>query len=154
MTRLQREYRVARFTDAHRVVDLCAKFHGESYQRFADFDFAKMYEWVVARIDAEDSEVFTCWCGDDLVGGLIGMAYCYPYSNTLVAGDYLWYVVPKHRGGMVGVRLMKMFEEWARDIGVQHISTGATSGISNERSGALLARLGYTPLGMTMQKDI
>jgi RimJ/RimL family protein N-acetyltransferase len=152
MTRLRREYRVAEFADAHAFTELCEKFQAESYQRFADFDFVKMHHWVVARIESGDSEVFSCWQDGELIGGLIGMLHYYPYSNTLVAGDYMWYVVPEHRGGMVGVRLMKMFEDWALSCGAVHISTGATSGIHNERGMRLLERLGYRAVGTIMQK--
>ena len=154
MTHLQLNYRLARFTDAHRVVDLCKMFHGESWQRFADFDFDRMLQWVTERIDTDDSDIFTAWDNNLLVGCLIGMAHYYPYSKTLVAGDYIWYVVPEYRGGMIGVRLMRMFEEWARGVVQLIYCTGATSGINSERGALLLQRLGYTPLGMTMQKEL
>lgn len=154
MTRLRREYRVAGISDAIAVVELCRQFQQESWQSFCDFDDHKMLGWVLDRIKDDNSEVFTAWDGNELVGCLIGLAIYYPYSNTLVAGDYLWYVVPEHRGGMVGVRLMKMFESWARDVGAVHICTGATSGIRSDRGLALLERLGFSPVGTIVQKDL
>ena len=113
-----------------------------------------MQQWVTERIDTDDSEIFTAWDNNLLVGCLVGMAYYYPYSKTLVAGDYIWYVVPEYRGGMIGVRLMKMFEEWARGVGAVNICTGATSGINSERGALLLQRLGYSPVGLSMQKEL
>lgn len=154
MTRLRREYRVAGVSDAVAVVELCRQFQQESWQKFCDFDEHKMLGWVLDRIKDDGSDVFTAWSGKQLVGGLIGMTFCYPYSNTLVAGDYIWYVVPEHRGGMVGVRLMRMFENWARDVGAVNICTGATSGIKSKRGAALLEKLGYSPVGTSMQKDL
>ena len=82
------------------------------------------------------------------------MVYYYPYSNTLVAADYIWYVIPKYRGGMIGVRLMKMFEEWAKGVGAVSVTTGSTSGIKSERGAKLLQRLGYNPVGMIMEKEL
>lgn len=154
MTHSRLEYRVARYGDAPDVVDACASFHAESWQSFADFDADKMYQWIVERIDSDDSEIFTAWDEGKLSGALVGLVFCYPYSNTLVAGDYIWYVARKYRGGMTGVRLMRMYEEWARGVGAVNITTGVTSGIRIERGAQLLSRLGYSPAGMIMQKDV
>jgi GNAT superfamily N-acetyltransferase len=154
MTPLQLRYKVARYIDAAEVTEICKMFHAESWQRFAKFDFDKMQQWIEERIDMDDSDIFTAWDNDLLVGCLVGMAYYYPYSKTLVAGDYIWYVIPEYRGGMIGVRLMKMFEEWARGVGAANICTGATSGINSERGALLLQRLGYSPVGLSMQKDL
>lgn len=154
MTRSRLDYRVAKYTDAHDVVDVCADFHAESWQSFANFDADLMYQWIVERIDSDESEIFTAWDGKKLVGALIGLVFCYPYSNTLVAGDYIWYVAPKYRGGMTGVRLMRMYEEWARGVGAAKVTTGVTSGIRIERGEQLLSRLGYSPAGTIMQKDV
>ena len=45
MTHLQlepKEYCVAQISDVPEVVELCARFHKESWQVFADFDYDKM----------------------------------------------------------------------------------------------------------------
>lgn len=154
MTHSQLEYKVAKFIDAAEVTEVCKMFHAESYQKFANFNFDQMHEWIEERIDNDDSDIFTAWDGDLLVGCLVGMVYYYPYSNTLVAADYIWYVIPKYRGGMIGVRLMKMFEEWAKGVGAVSITTGSTSGIKSERGAKLLQRLGYNPIGMVMEKEL
>jgi len=49
---------------------------------------------------------------------------------------------------------MKMFEDWARDVGAVQILTGATSGINSKRSAALLERLGFVPTGASLYKDL
>lgn len=154
MTRSRLEYRTAKHTDAHDLVEICARFHAESWQSFADYDYKKMYGWLVERIDCDDTEIFMAFDGAELVGVMVGLVFCYPYSNTLVAGDYIWYVAPKYRGGMTGVRLMRMYEEWARGVGAVNIMAGVTSGIRIERGAQLLSRLGYSPVGTIMQKDV
>jgi GNAT superfamily N-acetyltransferase len=154
MTRLPLEYRLAAQLDAIAVTDLCEEFHGLSYQRSVPFDWDIMVEWVSDRIDDDGSLVLGCWRGSDLVGCVIGLTFVPPYSERVVAGDFIWYVKPKHRGGMVGVRLMKMFEDWAVDAGAAQILTGATSGIKSERGAALLERLGFVPTGTSVYKDL
>ena len=154
MTRLPLEYRLAAQTDAIAVTDLCEEFHGASYQKTVPFDWDIMVEWVSDRIDDDGSLVLGAWSGSDLVGCVIGLTFVPPYSERVVAGDFIWYVRPEHRGGMVGVRLMKMFENWAVDAGAAQILTGATSGIKSERGAALLERLGFVPTGTSVYKDL
>jgi GNAT superfamily N-acetyltransferase len=154
MTRLPLEYRLATQLDAIAVTDLCEEFHGASYQKTVPFDWDIMVEWVSDRIDDDGSLVLGAWSGADLVGCVIGLTFVPPYSERVVAGDFIWYVKPEHRGGMVGVRLMKMFEDWAVGAGAAQILTGATSGIKSERGAALLERLGFVPTGMSMYKDV
>ena len=154
MTRLPLEYRLAAQTDAIAVTDLCEEFHGASYQKTVPFDWDIMVEWVSDRIDDDGSLVLGAWSGSDLVGCVIGLTFVPPYSERVVAGDFIWYVKPEHRGGMVGVRLMKMFENWAVDAGAAQILTGATSGIKSERGAALLERLGFVPTGTSVYKDL
>jgi len=113
-----------------------------------------MVEWVSDRIDDDGSLVLGAWSGSDLVGCVIGLTFVPPYSERVVAGDFIWYVRPEYRGGMVGVRLMKMFEDWAVDAGAAQILTGATSGIKSERGAALLERLGFVPTGTSVYKDL
>jgi len=154
MTRLPLEYRLAAQFDAIAVTDLCEEFHGLSYQRSVPFDWDIMVEWVSDRIDDDGSLVLGAWSGSDLVGCVIGLTFVPPYSERVVAGDYIWYVRPEYRGGMVGVRLLRMFEDWAVDAGAAQILTGATSGINSKRAAALLERLGFVPTGTALYKDV
>ena len=154
MTRLPLEYRLATERDVPAVTDLCQEFHGLSYQRSVPFDWDVMGDWVSDRVSDSGSLVAGAWSGSDLVGSVIGLTFVPPYSNRVVAGDYIWYVKPEYRGGMTGVRLMRMFENWALDVGAVQILTGATSGIKIERGAALLERLGFVPSGTTLYKDV
>ena len=154
MTRLPLEYRLATERDVPAVTDLCQEFHGLSFQRNVPFDWDIMGDWVSDRVSDSGSLVVGAWSGFDLVGSVIGLTFVPPYSNRVVAGDYIWYVKPEYRGGMVGVRLLRMFEDWALDVGAVQILTGATSGIKSERAAALLERLGFVPTGASMYKDL
>ena len=117
MTRLPLEYRLATERDVPAVTDLCQEFHGLSYQKTVPFDWDTMGDWVSDRVSDSGSLVAGAWSGSDLVGSVIGLTFSPPYSNRVVAGDYIWYVKPEYRGGMVGVRLLRMFENWALDAG-------------------------------------
>ena len=154
MTRLPLEYRLATERDVPAVTDLCQEFHGVSYQKTVPFDWDKMGDWVSDRVSDSGSLVVGAWSGSNLVGSVIGLTFVPPYSNRVVAGDYIWYVKPEYRGGMTGVRLMRMYEQWALDVGAVQILTGATSGVSTDLASALIRRLGFKSIGGSMYKDV
>lgn len=64
----------------------------------------------------------------------------------------VFYVVPEHRGGMVGTRLIKFAEDELRREGVQLAYTH--SNIKNSLLGQLLMLLGYEPVSITYQRRL
>ena len=147
------DYSTATLEDSLEITHVWRTCIRESSQSFADFDWDKANDQVVSWIRSDDWEIFLAKEGMQVRGVLIGCVTMYPYSNTLVAGDYLWYIMPGHRGGMTGVRLMRMMEKWAKGRGAVVQETGATSGIENRAAG-LMERLGYSPVGMLMRKGL
>jgi GNAT superfamily N-acetyltransferase len=138
------EYSTATVADSLDVTSIWKRFQEESSQSYVDFDWDKAHEQVLSWIKDENWEIF---------GTLIGAVTTYPYSKALIAGDYIWYIIPESRGGMTGVRLMRMMETWAKDRGAVSMETGSTSGIDNRANG-LMERLGFSPVGMLMRKGL
>lgn len=147
------EYSTATVDDSLDVTHIWRRFQRESSQSYVDFDWDKAHEQVLSWIKDENWEIFLAWKGRILCGVLIGAVTTYPYSKALIAGDYIWYIIPESRGGMTGVRLMRMMEKWARDRGAVSMETGSTSGIDNRANG-LMERLGFSPVGMLMRKGL
>lgn len=147
------EYSTATVDDSLDVTHIWRRFQRESSQSYVDFDWDKAHEQVLSWIKDKDWEIFLAWKGRILCGVLIGAVTTYPYSKALIAGDYIWYIIPESRGGMTGVRLMRMMEKWARDRGAVSMETGSTSGIDTRANG-LMERLGFSPVGMLMRKGL
>jgi GNAT superfamily N-acetyltransferase len=147
------DYSTATVDDSLDVTHIWRRFQRESSQSYVDFDWDKAHEQVLSWIEDKDWEIFLAWKGRILCGVLIGAVTTYPYSRALIAGDYIWYIIPESRGGMTGVRLMRMMETWARDRGAVSMETGSTSGVENRAMG-LMERLGFSPVGMLMRKGL
>jgi len=147
------DYSTATVDDSLDVTHIWRRFQQESSQSYVDFDWDKAHEQVLSWIEDKDWEIFLAWKGRILCGVLIGAVTTYPYSRALIAGDYIWYIIPESRGGMTGVRLMRMMEKWARDRGAVSMETGSTSGVENRAMG-LMERLGFSPVGMLMRKGL
>lgn len=87
-------------------------------------------------------------------GFMIGAIFNTWYSKQIIAAEQLLYVHPDHRGGMLAVRLIKAFENLARERKAEYIDVGATSGMQEERTRDLYMRLGYEPKGQSLRKKI
>ena len=88
----------------------------------------------------------------NVVGMFIGMINEYFFGHDLVANDFALYVDKEHRGGTIGLRLVKKFEKWAFDNGAKVILLGIGTGIEAERTARLYDRLGYKTHGYTTLK--
>lgn len=87
-------------------------------------------------------------------GFLIG-AIAHPwYSRRVEAYEQLLYIHPVYRGGMLAVRLIRAWEALARARGAEVSNVGASSGMAEDRTKELYARLGYTFAGPSLKKDL
>lgn len=87
---------------------------------------------------------------EDESGALVGMLGAIFNEHLLFDGvytiDLAVYMKPEHRGkGTAAVRMIRMYEEWARKRGVpdNEITLGVSTGIEMERTVCLYERLGY-----------
>jgi hypothetical protein len=53
----------------------------------------------------------------------------------------------------VGIRLLKEFQKWATEQNVNRIQVGISSGMSMDRTGALLERMGFSQIGGLYKVD-
>ena len=78
------------------------------------------------------------------------MGFCAAYvvshffGHDLTSGDFAVYVLPEHRKGMAGVKLIKGYLEWCESKGVKEPLLGVSAGIMPERIGKLYERMGFT----------
>lgn len=57
--------------------------------------------------------VASLWHEQELVGGLGGIVSHDLFDDRRVATEIFWFVAAAHRGGSGGLRLLKMYEDWA-----------------------------------------
>jgi L-amino acid N-acyltransferase YncA len=85
-----------------------------------------------------------------IVGALIGVAEQHIFSDAMTASVMHYDVLPEARMGGYGLRLMRAFEQWAKNRQVAEINFGVNSA-NNEEELALLRsfalRLGYKKTG-------
>ncbi len=121
------------------------RFHAQPYnpqkvaQAFADLmnaGTAAKYLFLVA----ENAQ-------GHIVGALIGLVEQQIFSNAWTASVMHYDVLPEARMGGYGVRLLKAFEQWAKNRNVIEITLGVNSGVETETIGAFVKKMGYTKVG-------
>ena len=132
------------------VPDLYAlgkQMHEESEFRDLHWNHEKITNWFYNNVRNPKSFVMCAYDGDVLAGVFVGGLSEFYFGNDVQAYDLLWYVGKEYRGSRTGLRLLKMFESWATDLGADRIQVGISSGLSMDRTGALLERMGFSQIG-------
>lgn len=77
-----------------------------------------------------------------------------PWDLTKVASDFLFYIVPEHRGSMLGWRLLRQYKVWAKERGCSEARLSLASGINEERMGRLYDKLGFASFGTVFRLQL
>jgi len=130
--------------DIPQCVLLGAAMHKESRYAHLDFSVPKVVNMIETIITSDD------WCGfvaekdHNLIGFAAGYVMPHFFGDDLTSGDLAIYVSKVHRGGMLGVKLVKAYVAWCEAKGVKEPMLGVSAGITPERTGQLYERMGFT----------
>jgi GNAT superfamily N-acetyltransferase len=84
---------------------------------------------------------------DNIVGALIGLVEQQIFSDCFTASIMHYDVLPEARMGGYAVRLLKAFEQWAKNRKAIEINFGINSGTEYETIGRFAQRMGYAKVG-------
>ena len=94
---------------------------------------------------------YVCLVAEDrqhqVAGALVGVLEQQIFSNALTASIMHFDVLPEARAGGHGVRLLKAFEQWARNRKVFEIGFGINSGAEVDKLARFAERMGYRCVG-------
>ena len=127
------------------LIVLGAEMHKESRYANLDFDPQKLWQLGETMLGNPDSWLALVVERDgDITGFCCGYVAPHFFGNELTSGDLAIYLVPEHRGGTIGARLVKKYTAWCEARGVREPLLGVSAGITPDRTGQLYERLGYT----------
>jgi GNAT superfamily N-acetyltransferase len=141
--------------DTADIIHLGRAMHRESRYMAADFDPGKVVD-LVRHVTATPERNFAMVSvqHDRTVGFGAGYATSHYFGHDLIASDYAFYILSPHRGGADGIRLVKAFETWAREIGCRYVSLGVSAGIADPQVESMYYRLGYQDWSRGYRKEI
>jgi GNAT superfamily N-acetyltransferase len=88
------------------------------------------------------------------VGALIGVMEQQLFSEAWVATVMHIDVLPEARMGGYAVRLIRAFEQWAKNRNAFEINLATGSGVAVEKVSGFVEKLGFVPVGKNFAKDV
>lgn len=119
----------------------------ETY-RHLGYNFAKVKATLHIWIDTPE-----CIClvveSDEgkVVGGFVAQCYINWFSDSLIAGDHVWFMHPDYRGARAGALLLKEYRKRAFEMGAKLAVVGNSTGIKKERVGKIVESMGFEMVG-------
>jgi hypothetical protein len=147
-----REYRRATKEDFDHLLKLAKLMHEESSYSHLKFSEERLKFCVNNHLEDLNSIIFLAFEDGEPIGVYVGFVSKYFFSDDLVANDIAWYVLPEKRGTQndtPALKLLDMFELWAKDRGVSEVRLGFTTDINGEKFDSLMKYLGYDQVGYT-----
>jgi GNAT superfamily N-acetyltransferase len=102
------------------LIDMGAAMHKESRYAKLDFDPGKLRDLGETILgNPEAWLVLVAERDGGIIGFCIGYVAPHFFGNDLTSGDLAIYVMPEHRGGTIGARLVKLYTSWCEAQGRQ-----------------------------------
>lgn len=109
--------RAATAHDVDACLDMCRRFYDESALTELPYDAQAMRKTLAQLIEAEDGALFVAEKSGALVGMAAALAYPAYFNAQKLAQELFWWVDPAARGGVIGIRLLRALERWAKSRG-------------------------------------
>ncbi len=81
------------------------------------FSVASWSSFIQASASNENLGCFGMFCGQELVGVLVGVTIQQCMTDVVLGQEIMWYVQPEHRKSLDSLRLLGLFEAWAKKRG-------------------------------------
>ncbi len=146
--------RAATLDDVDALVSMGRALHDESPNyRHMPFSEEKLRA-LGARIAEPIGDVvfLVAEVGGVVAGMMVGVIAERWFCDAKFATDLTMYVRPEFRGTSAFMRLMGVFEQWAKAQGVTDFAIGVSTEIHPDKTVHIYQRMGYTLAGYTMVK--
>lgn len=146
--------RPARHDDIPRIIELGTILHQTTSYAAQPFNAGKAAAFMGALVDGAAGVLFVAEIDGVVVGGMAGGIVDQWYNDELVAYDYSLFVEPGRRNGIIAVRLIRAFEEWARIKGAKQIHMGIGTDMNVAGTSRLYESLGLKHFGPLFVKEL
>ncbi|QXI40437.1 GNAT family N-acetyltransferase [Pseudomonas xantholysinigenes] len=145
--------RAATHDDIPRLVELGTLLHHTSSYAGTSFNPDKVGSFLGQLIDGL-GVVFAAEVDGQVVGGFAGAITEQWFSDDLLAYDYSIFIEPGKRHGIIALKLILAFQNWATAKGVKEIHMGITTGMNVEGTSRLYKRLGFEYVGPLFKMEV
>lgn len=143
--------RIMQAADRELILALSKRFHGEAVQSGLPFEeevAAAYFDQVIAGIGQGTQCGFHAESAGGMPAGFfIGELARYPFSRRLIAQDKLFYVAPEYRGSSAAVKLLRVFDRWARKRGACQLYISERAAVNSKAFARLMRHTGFDIIG-------
>lgn len=142
--------RTARADDKPRLIEMAARFLISS--RYGEWlpSTPAQIAGLIEQIE-QLGVILTAEEDSTIIGMLALVAVTHPMTGQRYAEEIAWWVEPEYRGGLIGPRLHRAGEQWARDLGLHMIRMLSPVGSD---LGVYYARRGYVEVETSWMKTL
>lgn len=147
--------RFARIQDVPALVEGASRMHALTRFKAQPFSAQKVAQAFVDLIEQGKGKYafFVAESGQGrIVGALIGVMEQQIFSDAWTASVMHYDVLPEARMGGYGVRLLRAFEQWAKNRSAFEITFGVNSGLEIAMLSQFAGRMGYRKVGENYAK--
>lgn len=142
--------------DALAIVEFGVQVHDETrYKKTAYSKEGVLH--LLSLIKQHPDKFFIAYTknnNEEITGLIMGQLSMEYFSGTIIASDLGMFVHPVYRGSSVFYRLLKSFEQWAKDHGASKMLLYHSTGIEPEKTKKLFTKLEYTEFGSIFDKEL
>jgi GNAT superfamily N-acetyltransferase len=122
--------------------------------RFLGWNSTKAHTFFLDATSREDFGTFVLCNEDEVVGMFVSFATPSFFSDVTQAVELVWYVDPEHRGSREALKLLDLYEEWAKEQGAVCVNLMNIDMLNGPKVAKLYNRKGYTLTENTFVKEL
>lgn len=136
--------------DIQKLVEMGQALHDESTYKHVTYSPERVAE--TCRLMMTSGFIVVSEKEGEVVGVMMGDVYMPWYTAERMGIDFVLYITPEHRSGLMAIKMIKRFEEWCIAMGAKQIRPGIGTGVKGAER--LYQALGYKSVGEWFLKDI
>ena len=137
--------------DIFDVLILAKEFSKEA-PKSHKWDKDKTNKFLYSALETPSMQVFVIESNGELTGAIVGILTEMFMSNKIVATELAWFVSKEARGTPASIKLVKTFENWAKQNGANYTIMGDFKGITD--LDYLYSRMGYEAAETAYMKEL
>lgn len=148
--------RFATLADLPSLVEGGSRMHALTRFRHQPYNAQKVaqaFSDLITRGQGKYAFLVAAHADGRIVGALIGVMEQQIFTNAYTASVMHFDVLPDARMGGYGVRLLKAFEQWAKNRHAVEIYFGVNSDVEADAVGRFARKMGYRKVGENFVKQ-
>lgn len=141
--------------DAVAIVEFGVCLHNETRYKTTEYSKEGVFR-LLSLIKQYPDKFFIAYTknsNEDITGVFMGQLSFEYFSGKTTASDLGMFVHPNYRGSRVFYRMLKSFEQWAKDHGASRVLLYHSTGIEPEKTKKLFTKLEYNEFGSIFDKE-